>query len=466
MTEAKLAPKPPRKLAVVILAAGKGVRMASALPKVLHQVAGRSMLGHVLDAVAPLAPERIAVVAGPGMDAVAEAARPHETLVQESQLGTGHAVLVARPALDGFHGEGGGGEVLVLYGDTPLISSETLERMVAFRRGQAGAVPALVALGFRSADPAGYGRMLLDPADGRLLRIVEAADASPAELTIELCNGGVMLGEGPVLFDLLERVGNDNAKGEYYLTDIYALAEARELVTRVIETSEDEVLGVNSRAELAVAEAVLQRRLRERALAGGATLIDPMTVWLSRDTALGRDVVVEPGVFFGPGVTVGDGARIRAFSHLESAAIGPGATVGPFARLRAGTRLEQGARVGNFVEVKNATLGAGAKANHLTYLGDATVGAEANIGAGTITCNYDGFAKHRTEIGAGAFIGSNTALVAPVTLGAGSVVGAGSTITKAVPNDALAVARGPQRTIDGGAARLRQRKTPSQRKEG
>ncbi len=460
MTEPNLA----AKLAVVILAAGKGVRMASELPKVLHQVAGRTMLDHVLGAVAPLAPARIAVVAGAGMEAVAEAARPHRTLVQEPQLGTGHAVLAARPALHGFHGPDGTGEVLVLFGDTPLISSETLARLVALRR--APEAPALVALGFHSADPANYGRMLLDPDDGRLLRIVEAADASPAELMIELCNGGVMLGEEPVLFDLLERVGNDNAKGEYYLTDIYALAEARGLVTRVIETSEDEVLGVNSRAELAVAEAVLQRRLRDRVLAGGATLIDPMAVWFSHDTELGRDVVVEPGVFFGPGVTVGDGARIRAFSHLEGAAVGPGVTVGPFALLRAGTRLEGGARVGNFVEVKNTTLGAGAKAMHLTYLGDTTVGAKANIGAGTITCNYDGFAKHRTEIGPGAFVGSNTALVAPVTLGANSVVGAGSTITKAVPDDALAVARGSQKTIDGGAARLRKGKSPSQRKEG
>jgi bifunctional UDP-N-acetylglucosamine pyrophosphorylase/glucosamine-1-phosphate N-acetyltransferase len=317
--------------------------------------------------------------------------------------------------------------------------------------------PALVALGFRSAEPAGYGRMVLDPDDGRLLKIVEAADAGPEELAIDLCNGGAMLGRGPELFALLDRVGDDNAKGEYYLTDIYALAGRDGLAARVIETEEDEILGVNSRAELAVAEAVMQRRLRDRALAGGATLIDPMTVWFSHDTRLGRDVTVEPGVFFGPGVSVGEGAVIRAFSHLEGAEIAAGAVVGPFARLRPGAVLRERARVGNFVEVKNAVLGPGTKANHLTYLGDSEVGANANIGAGTITCNYDGFAKHRTEIGEGVFLGSNTALVAPVTIGDGAIVGAGSTITKDVAADALAVARGAQKDIEGGAARVRAR---------
>jgi bifunctional UDP-N-acetylglucosamine pyrophosphorylase/glucosamine-1-phosphate N-acetyltransferase len=451
------------KLAVVILAAGKGVRMASRKPKVLHEVAGKAMLHHVLDAVAPLAPARIVVVSGRDMEQLAEAARPHPTVVQEPQLGTGHAVLAARQTLDGFHGEDGAGHVLVLFGDTPLVTTNTLARMVQVAKG--AEAPALVALGFHSAEPAGYGRMVLDPADGRLLRIVEAADAGPEELAVTLCNGGVMLGRGPELFALLDRIGNDNAKGEYYLTDIYALAGQDGISARVIETEEDEILGVNTRAELAVAEAVMQRRLRDKALAGGATLIDPMTVWFSHDTRLGVDVTVEPGVFFGPGVSVGEGAVIRAFSHLEGAEVAPGAVVGPYARLRPGARLEEGARVGNFVEVKNAVLGAGAKANHLTYLGDATVGAGANIGAGTITCNYDGFAKHRTEIGEGVFVGSNTALIAPVTVGAGAMVAAGSTITKDVTADALAVARGQQRAVEGGAALFRARKRKGRPKE-
>lgn len=451
------------KLAVVILAAGKGVRMASRKPKVLHEVAGKAMLHHVLDAVAPLAPARIVVVSGRDMEQLAEAARPHPTVVQEPQLGTGHAVLAARQTLDGFHGEDGAGHVLVLFGDTPLVTTNTLARMVQVAKG--AEAPALVALGFHSAEPAGYGRMVLDPADGRLLRIVEAADAGPEELAVTLCNGGVMLGRGPELFALLDRIGNDNAKGEYYLTDIYALAGQDGISARVIETEEDEILGVNTRAELAVAEAVMQRRLRDKALAGGATLIDPMTVWFSHDTRLGVDVTVEPGVFFGPGVSVGEGAVIRAFSHLEGAEVAPGAVVGPYARLRPGARLEEGARVGNFVEVKNAILGAGAKANHLTYLGDATVGAGANIGAGTITCNYDGFAKHRTEIGEGVFVGSNTALIAPVTVGAGAMVAAGSTITKDVTADALAVARGQQRAVEGGAALFRARKRKGRPKE-
>ncbi len=440
------------KLAVVILAAGKGTRMASNRPKVLHELAGRPMLGHVLAAVESLAPERVVVVVGPGMEAVAETAAPHPTVVQEPQLGTGHAVLAAREALAGYHGPEGGGDVLVLFGDTPLVTAETLARMATLRRGKGA--PVLVALGFRAAEPGAYGRMVLDP-EGNLLRIVEAADANAEDLALDLCNGGLMLGHGPSLFDLLSRVGDDNAKGEYYLTDVAGLATAEGLATRVAEAPEEEILGVNSRAELAAAEAVLQRRLRQAAMAAGATLIDPGSVWLCHDTVLGRDVVVEPGVFFGPGVRVGDGARIRAFCHLEGATVADGAQVGPYARLRPGAELGEGSRVGNFVEVKNATLGAGAKANHLSYVGDAGVGPGANIGAGTITCNYDGHAKHRTEIGPGAFIGSNTALVAPVTVGAGAIVGAGSTITFDVEDDALAVARGKQEVRKGWAARLR-----------
>ncbi len=442
------------RLAVVVLAAGMGTRMKSSRPKVLHEVAGKPMLHHVLHTSAALAPERSVVVIGAGMEAVEAACRGHRTVVQSPQKGTGHAVACASEALEGFHGANGRGTVLVLYGDTPLLTSETLRRMAALREGPDA--PALVALGFRPADTTGYGRMLVDPGDGRLLRIVEAADAGPDELAVGLCNGGILLGDGPTLFSLLERVGNDNAKGEYYLTDVYGLAAEAGLTTRVVEADEEELLGVNAQAELAHAEAAMQRRLRAAAMAGGATLIDPETVWLSHDTELSPDVVIEPGVFFGPGVTVESGARIRAFSHLEGAHLGAGAVVGPYARLRPGTRIDAGARVGNFVEVKNAVLEPGAKANHLSYIGDARVGAKANVGAGTITCNYDGFGKFRTEIGAGAFIGSNTALVAPVKIGDGALVAAGSTISRDVGDDDVAIERAKQQIRPGAAARFRQ----------
>lgn len=455
------------RLAVVVLAAGMGTRMKSGRPKVLHEVAGKAMLDHVLDSVESLRPERTVVVVGAGMEAVSQASRGHQTVVQAPQQGTGHAVLCARGALEGYHGEAGQGTVLVLYGDTPLLSNETLQRMWQLRQG--AEPPALVGLGFRPADPGAYGRMLVDPNDGRLLRVIEAADADPAQLAVDLCNGGLLLGHGPSLFSLLDRVGKDNAKGEYYLTDVYGLAAGDGLTTRVVETEEEEILGVNSQAELARAEAAMQRRLRAAAMEGGVTLIDPETVWFSHDTRLSPDVVIEPGVFFGPGVSVESGVRIRAYSHLEGAHLAAGAVVGPYARLRPGTRLEEGAKVGNFVEIKNATLQAGAKANHLSYVGDATVGPKANIGAGTITCNYDGFNKHWTEIGAGAFIGSNTALVAPVKIGAGAIVAAGSTISRDVSADAIAIERADQKVRHGSAAKFRLARstvTEAGRKEG
>ncbi len=457
------------KLAVVVLAAGQGTRIESARPKVLHEVAGKSMLDHVLDAAATLAPERIVVVLGPGMEVVAEAARARgddlHTVVQERRLGTGDAVACARPALAGYLGPKDAGDILVVFGDTPLLTAETLQAMAAARR--APGAPALLCVAFRPEDPAHYGRVVCGP-DGAVEKIVEYADASAAEREVELCNGGMLLGDGPVLMSLVAQLGTDNAKGEYYLTDIFALARAAGHRAGVAEADPDEVMGVNSRAELAVAEALMQLRLRARVMAGGATLVDPTTVWLSADTVIGRDVTIQPNVYFGPGVVIGDGVEIRAFSHLEGATVAAGARVGPFARLRPGAVLGAGVRVGNFVEVKNATLGAGTKADHLTYLGDAEVGAETSIGAGTITCNYDGLAKHRTEIGAGVFIGSNTALVAPVTVGAGAIVGAGSTITRDIAAGAVSVARGAQKDREGGAARLReaQRKRKARAEDG
>ena len=448
------------KLAVVVLAAGQGTRMKSTRPKVLHRVAGRTMLDHVLDAVEGLEPERVVVVIAPDLPAVAEAvsARPGggvRTAIQDRQLGTGHAVACAKAALAGYHGPGGSGDVLVVFGDTPLLTPATLSALWA--RRQAADAPDLLGLAFRPDDPAQYGRFVLDK-KGQVLRIVEFADASAAERAIDLCNAGVMLGNGPVLFSLIESLGTDNAKGEYYLTDLFALANAAGHRTAVGEADPAEVLGINSRAELAGAEAVLQSRLRADAMANGATLVDPATVWFSADTRLGRDVLVQPNVFFGPGVVVGADVEIRAFCHLEGATVEAGAVIGPYARLRPGTLVGAGARIGNFVETKNTVLGPGAKANHLTYLGDAQVGAKANVGAGTITCNYDGFGKHLTSIGEGAFIGSNTALVAPVRIGKGAIVGAGSIITEDVAADALAVGRGPQEARPGGAKRFRERR--------
>lgn len=427
--------------------------MKSDIPKVLHPLAGRPLVAHALAAAETLGPSRCVVVVGPDMADVAAAVAPWPTVLQERQNGTADAVRVARDALDGFSEGSDRASILVLYGDTPLIGPPTLQRMLDARADGAQ----LVVLGFRPDDPAEYGRLVLDDA-GALQAIVEYRDASKAQRAIRLCNSGVMAISAGQLWGLLDRVGNDNAKGEFYLTDIVGLARADGLACAVVEGDPEEVLGVNSRADLAAAEAVWQRARRLRAMDDGATLTDPETVWFSHDTVLGRDVVIGPSVFFGPGVSVADGAEVRPFCHLEGVTIGAGASVGPFARLRPGARIEAGARVGNFVEVKNAVLGPGAKANHLSYVGDAVVGAAANIGAGTITCNYDGYLKHRTTIGDGAFIGSNTALVAPVSVGKGAIVGAGSTITRDVPDDALAVTRPRQTVLDGAAAAYRERK--------
>jgi len=446
---------PEAELVVVVLAAGQGTRMKSNRPKVLHEIAGRPMLAHVLDSVAALAPDRVMVVLGPGMEEAAALTADHprtETVVQAQRLGTGHAVAIAGAALGQARDAA---DVLVVCGDTPLLRPETLRAMVA-RRYQADA-PDLLCLAFRPPHPNQYGRVVLDE-DGGVRRIVEYADADESERANDLCNAGVVLGDGAVLFSLVGALGNDNAKREYYLTDVFALGAAAGRRSAVVEGDPEEVLGVNSQADRARAEEALHMRLLGRAMAEGVTLVDPTTVWLSADTRFGRDVVIEPAVYVGPGVSLGDGVRVRAFSYLEGVRVESGAVIGPFARLRPGSVIGPDARVGNFVEVKNAVLGAGAKANHLSYVGDTAVGERANIGAGTITCNYDGIAKHRTEIGVGAFIGSNTALVAPVRVGDRAIIGAGSTITRDVAADALAVARGEQREVPKGAARFRARR--------
>ena len=446
-----------RSCLAIVLAAGEGTRMRSDRPKVLHAIAGRSLLAHVLAAVRAAGGTATAVVVGPGADTVAdEAARAApgaEIFVQAERRGTAHAVLAARAAL-----ARGADDVLVIFGDTPLIRPHTLTRMrAALAQGAA-----VVVLGFRPKDPSGYGRLVLD--GDALVAIREELEASPAERAIGLCNGGLMAFAGRSALAILERIGNANRKNEYYLTDAIAVARAMGEKAVVIETEEDDVRGINTKAQLAETEAVLQQRLRKAAMDAGVTLVAPETVFLSSDTKLGRDVVVEPFVVFGPGVTVEDNAVIRSFSHLDSAHVGKGARVGPYARLRPGARLHEDVHIGNFVEVKEAVIEAGAKANHLSYIGDATVGAGANVGAGTITCNYDGVAKHRTEIGKDAFIGSNSALVAPVKIGDGAYVGSGSVITHDVPSDALAVARGRQAVKEGWARRLRQRKPSANKK--
>ena len=437
------------RLAVLVLAAGQGTRMKSALPKVLHPIANRPMIQHVLAAAAPLAPARSLVVIGPGMEAVAAAANPAETVVQMTPRGTGHAVISARPALQGWKGD-----VLVLAGDAPLITTATLQALLAERRRKPEA--AAVVVGMRPADASPYGRLVMR--EGMLEAIVEAKDCNAEQAAITLCNAGFWAIDGKLLFALLEGIGTDNAKGEYYLTDIVAVARRRGLACRAIEAPAEEAVGVNSRPELAAAEALMQRRLRRAAMADGVTLVDPDTVYLSADTRIGRDTVVGPFVVFGPGCSIGEGVQIPAFCHMVGATIGDGASIGPFARLRPGADLGRNVHIGNFVEIKNSRLEAGVKANHLTYLGDSTVGSGANIGAGTITCNYDGFAKHRTEIGEGAFIGTNTSLVAPLSIGAGAFIGAGSVISEDVPADALAVERSPQVTKPKRAAEMRARR--------
>lgn len=438
-----------RPVAAIILAAGKGTRMKSDLHKVLHPLAGRPMLLHLLASVDELAPAHKVVIVGDKAAQVEAAVVPHgcAVAVQDPQLGTGHAVQQAETALAGFDGD-----VLILYGDVPLVRTETMRNMLAALGGEDG--PACVVLGFRPADPAAYGRILAAP-DATIDKMVEFKDADAVERLVTLCNSGLMAVRSRDLFALLARVTNDNAAGEYYLPDIVMLAAADGRRSVVVETSEAEVAGINSRAELAAVEAQWQSRRRIEAMADGASLLAPETVWFSFDTLLGRDVTVGQNVVFGPGVTVADGATIHAFSHLEGAAVGRNAEVGPYARLRPGADLGEKSKVGNFVEVKKSRLGKGAKANHLSYIGDADVGAGANIGAGTITCNYDGFFKYRTLIGEGAFIGSNSALVAPVSIGAGAIVGAGSVVTRDVAPDALAVARGVQDAKPGWAGKFR-----------
>ena len=446
-------------VAAVILAAGKGTRMKSDLHKVLHPIAARPMLLHLIDSVSALSPARTVVVVGAGREQVEGAVAPLgiATAHQAEQLGTGHAVAQAEAALAGFDGD-----VLILYGDVPLVQADTMRRMLD--RLHADDAPGTVVLGFRPADPGAYGRVIVTPGSDRIAKMVEFKDATPDERAVTLCNSGLMAVASADLFRLLAKVGNDNAAGEYYLPDIVMLAAAEGRASAVIETDAAEVAGVNSRAELAVVEADWQARRRARAMADGATLIAPETVWFAHDTRLGRDVTVEPNVFFGPGVTVADGVTIHGFSHIEGATVASGAAIGPYARLRPGAVVGEGAKVGNFVEMKKAVLGKGAKANHLTYLGDAEVGAGANIGAGTITCNYDGFLKYRTVIGEGAFVGSNSALVAPVTIGAGAIVGAGSVVTKDVAADALALVRPEQTERPGWAARFREKMAARKKK--
>lgn len=436
-------------LLIVVLAAGKGTRMKSLRPKVLHEVAGRSMLGHVLALAKCAEASALAVVIGPGMDDVraetAALAPGAQVFVQHNQLGTADAVLAAREAIAAHTGD-----VMVLYADTPLIEAETLKRLRALLDAGAG----VAILGFEAADPTGYGRLLTDDT-GALVAIREEKDASPAERGVRLCNSGVMAFRVGGLAGLLGEIGNANAKGEYYLTDAVELARKRGLKAAVAVCPEDEVLGVNARDQLAAAEAIWQRRARGRLMAEGVTMIAPETVWLCHDTVIGRDVTIEPNVFFGPKVIIEEGAEIRANCHIEGARIGPGAIIGPFARLRPGAVLGREVHIGNFVEVKNSTVEDGAKANHLAYVGDGRVGAKANIGAGTIFCNYDGFFKHKTDIGAGAFIGSNSALVAPVKIGEGAYVGSGSVITKDVPANALALERSEQEERPEWAAKYR-----------
>ncbi|MCG3266521.1 bifunctional UDP-N-acetylglucosamine diphosphorylase/glucosamine-1-phosphate N-acetyltransferase GlmU [Yoonia sp. I 8.24] len=432
--------------ALIILAAGKGTRMNSDQPKVLHEIGFAPMLVHAMKAGGALGPAHTVVVAGHGADAVEKAAKAYDPDVQitlqSEQLGTGHAVAQARDALSDF-----AGDAIVLYGDTPFISAETLAAMSAARLTHD-----IVVLGFDATDPGRYGRLILQ--DDQLDRIVEFKDTTDQERAVTLCNSGVIAANSNVLFDLIDAVENDNAAGEYYLTDIVGIARDRGLSATVVRCPEAETLGINSRAELARAEALFQAKARAQATEDGVTLVAPDTVFFAHDTVIGRDTIVEPNVVFGPGVTVESGTTIRAFSHLEGCHVSRGGVIGPYARLRPGAELSEGVKVGNFVEIKNATVQEGAKVNHLSYIGDADVGARANIGAGTITCNYDGVFKHKTTIGPDAFIGSNTMLVAPVTLGAEAMTASGSVITRDVPAGDLAIGRARQENKSGLAVKL------------
>ena len=447
MTTSQNAALPP--LACIILAAGQGTRMRSEQPKVLHPVANQPMIAHVLAACAELSPARIVVVVAPQAESVEKAVQPHTCVIQPKPLGTGDAVKAARDVLKDFQGD-----IIVSFGDAPLVTSEAL-RALQRKRQETGAT--IVVAGFTPDDPGAYGRLIVND-HGHLTQIVESADASPDQRAIRVCNGGIMLFDAAELWPLLDQLTPSNTKNEFYLTDCIALARQAEKTCAVAPFPADQVLGVNTRIELAQAESIIQRRLRDRAMLGGATLIDPDTVYLSADTKIGRDVTIGPNVVIGMGVEIGDKAEIRAFCHLEQVRVEAGALIGPFARLRPGTVVGAAAHIGNFVELKNTEVGAGAKINHLSYIGDAFVGARANIGAGTITCNYDGFRKHHTHVGAEAFIGSNTALVAPVRIGNGAYVGAGSVITMEVPPNTLAVARGRQSNIDDWASRFRDEK--------
>jgi bifunctional UDP-N-acetylglucosamine pyrophosphorylase / glucosamine-1-phosphate N-acetyltransferase len=434
--------------AIILLAAGEGTRMRSSLPKVLHKVGGRTLIGHVMRAAAEAAPKRAVVVSGPQTDEVAKEARRFvadaAVAVQERRQGTAHAVSMAKPALSDFRGT-----VLVLYGDVPLIAPKTIKALAE----SVTAKTPLAVLAFKAADPTGYGRLILK--SGKLAAIREQLDATPAERKIDLCNSGFIAAQSDLLWRLLPKIKNDNAKGEYYLTDLVELAVKEKLSVAHAVCPEEEVHGVNTRDQLAEVERILQARYRAIAMEKGATLIAPETVFFSADTELGRDVVVEPNVVFGPGVRVGDNVAILAFSHIEGATIASGARIGPYARLRPGADIGEDAHIGNFVEIKKAKIEKGAKANHLAYIGDARVGAKSNIGAGTITCNYDGFEKHFTDIGADVFVGSNSALVAPVKIGDGANIAAGTVITREVPQNALAIARAEQENRQGAAARYR-----------
>jgi bifunctional UDP-N-acetylglucosamine pyrophosphorylase/glucosamine-1-phosphate N-acetyltransferase len=446
-----------KKIACIILAAGKGTRMKSALPKPLHPVAGVPMVQHVIAAAEGLSPERIVVVIGPDMPEMTAAVHPHQTAIQPAPNGTGGAALAARDALKDFDGD-----ILVVFGDSPLITTAALQRIIDIRR-QFPAV-GLTFSGMRPADPGRYGRMVLDD-DGTLKKIVEFKDANTEEKAITLCNGGIVAADGAKLFGWLAQIGNDNAQGEYYLTDLPPIARKDNRQTLVVEIDAEELAGANTRVELAALEAAMQQRLREKHMLNGATLIDPASVFFCADTVIGQDVVIEPNVFFGPGVSVADNVTIHAYSHIAGAHIGHSAEIGPFARLRKGTQLHEKTVIGNFVEIKNTTLRSGAKAKHLTYLGDADVGEKSNIGAGSITCNYDGFMKYKTVIGKEAFVGSNTILLPPVTIGNGAYTGAGSIIGKDVPDNALGITRAPQINKDGWAPEFRQKKMKEKAKK-
>jgi bifunctional UDP-N-acetylglucosamine pyrophosphorylase/glucosamine-1-phosphate N-acetyltransferase len=449
-----------KKTAAIVLAAGLGTRMKSDLPKVMHPVGGRPMVNHLLATLQKIHVEKTIVVVGPDMQSLEAAVAPHTTAVQYDRAGTGDAVKVGVDALGDFKGN-----ILILYADTPLISEQTINAMLEARDGEDGKpAPSVVVLGFEPMEPGGYGRLILDEDEGDLMAIVEANDATPEQRDIGLCNSGVMCFDATLLPQFLSRLSSDNAKGEYYLTDCIGFACEDGFSCVVVEGDEEELIGVNSRVELAQAEVIFQDGMRDKAMKGGATLIDPSTVYFSFDTKIGRDVIIEPNVQFGPGVTIGNHVHIKGFSHIEGSNIKDHATVGPFARLRPGTTLADGAKVGNFVEIKNSLIDTGAKVSHLSYIGDAHVGQDANIGAGTITCNYDGFLKHKTIIGPGAFVGSNTALVAPVSIGKGAIVGAGSTITRDVEDDAIVTTRAEQKTGLGAAASYRDRKRAEKEK--